>query len=194
MKNRLFPYWNFKPLGIFILFPLLIKVGVVSIYEKLSGFFWSYNLGNSGTNLTVQKGTVIRYPKNISVGNHVSIGRKVNIFTEIPNSTLTIGNNTQVNKNVELDFSGDLTIGDNVVISEYATIMSHNHGLNPKSKPIKVNKSIGVNVWIGQGAIVLAQVKHIGNNSIVASGSVVTKDVPENVIVAGNPAKIIREL
>lgn len=194
MKTKLSPYWNFKPLGVIMLFTLLIKVVLTLIYERLSSLFWSYNLGCSGRKLLIQKGAVIRYPKNICVGNYVSIGRQVNIFTEFSDSKLTIGDNSQINKNVELDFSGDLAIGENVVISENCIIMSHDHGLIPKSQPIKINKIIGSNVWIGTRTIVLSQVKVIGNNSIIAAGSVVTKDVPENVIVGGNPAKIIREL
>lgn len=194
MKNKLSQYWNFKPLGIVMFLTVLTKVSFIAIYEKLSSAFWRYNLGESGSKLLVQKGTVIRFSKNISVGNNVSIGRYVNVFTEFSDSRLSIGNNSQINKNVELDFSGDLVIGDNVVISENSTIMSHDHGLDPKSKPVKVKKTIGSNVWIGARTIVLSQVKIIGENSIIASGSVVTKDVRANVIVGGNPAKIIREL
>lgn len=194
MKNKLVQYWNFKPLGIVMFLMVLIKVTFTAIYEKLSSFFWSKNLGVCGSNVLVQKGAIIRCPKNISFGNHVSIGRNVNIFTEFSDSILRIGNNSQINKHVELDFSGDLIIGDNVVISENSTIMSHDHGLNPKSHPQKVKKIIGSNVWIGSKTIVLSQVKFIGSNSIIGSGSVVTKDVPANVIVVGNPAKIIKEL
>ena len=52
---------------------------------------------------------------------------------------------------------------------------------------------IGDNVWIGGGAIINPGVT-IGNNSVIGSGSVVTKDIPENVVAAGNPCKIIREI
>lgn len=53
---------------------------------------------------------------------------------------------------------------------------------------------IGEGSWIGTDVIVLPQVKKIGAYSVIGAGSVVTKDVPDNVVVAGNPAKIIREL
>ena len=172
----------------------MVQVALTTIYEKLTSLFWSCNLGACGHKLVVQKGTNIRYPKNINVGDMVTIGKEVNVFTEFRDSRLVIGNNTQINKNVELDYSGDLIIGDNVVISAFAMIMSHDHGLNPHSEPVKVKKYIGSNTWIGAGAIILSQVKNIGNNSIIASGSVVTRDVANNVIVGGNPAKIIRSL
>jgi len=109
-------------------------------------------------------------------------------------SVETIGNNTQVNKNVELDYSGGLTIGDNVVISENATIMSHDHGLNPKSKPNKIEKKIGNNVWIGARSIIQSKVRSIGENSIIAAGAIVTKNVEPYTIVGGNPAKLIKSI
>ena len=194
MKNILTPFWNFKPLGIIMFLIVFVQSATIRIYERLISLFWRYNLGQCGYKTVVQKGTEIRYPKNISVGDMVSIGRNVNIFTEFRDSRLVIGNHSQINKNVELDYSGDLIIGDNVVISAFSIIMSHDHGLNPLSEPVKVKKEIGSNTWIGSSAIILSQVKKIGNNSIIASGSVVTKDVPNNVIVGGNPAKIIKSL
>jgi len=194
MKNNLSKFWNFTPLGLVMFLIVLVQVALTAIYERFTSLFWSYNLGACGHKLVVQKGTDIRYPKNISVGDLVTIGREVTIFTEFRDSKLVIGNNSQINKNVELDYSGDLIIGDNVVISSFTMIMSHDHGLNPHSQPNKVNKKIGSNTWIGAGAIILPQVQNIGNNSIIASGSVVTCDVGSNVIVGGNPAKIIRLL
>ena len=194
MKDKISEYWNFKLSGFITFFFLIASVTYTKIYEKFYSFFWKYNLGKCGSNLVVQRGVSIRNPGNIFLGNNVSLGRKVNAYSEIKGSTLIIGNYTQINKHVELDFSGDLTIGDNTVISEYTLILSHDHGMNPKSIPAKIPKDIGSNVWIGMGAIILAQVRNIGDNSIVASGAVVTKDVPSDVIVAGNPAKVISHL
>ena len=173
---------------------ILLKVVLITIYEKLSSFFWKFNLGECGRNTVIQKGVSIRCPKNIHIGNNVSIGRHVNIFSEFMDSHLIILDKSQINKSVELDFSGGLTIGENVVISEFASIMTHNHGLDPKSKPVKSPKNIKDNVWIGAKAIILPQAKFIGENSIVAAGAVVTKDIPANCIVAGNPATIIKNI
>ena len=194
MKNKFLRFWNFKPLGLFIFLVILTKTILLTLYEKISSFFWTFNFGKCGKNIFVQRGAIIRYPSNITIGNNVSIGRDVNIFTEFNDSKLIIGNNSQINKKVELDYSGSLTIGEEVVISEDSVIMSHSHGLNPKSKAVKIEKIIESNVWVGQSSIILPQVNKLGKNSVIAAGSVVTKDVPENVIVGGNPAKIIRNI
>jgi acetyltransferase-like isoleucine patch superfamily enzyme len=194
MKSKLFKYWNLESLGFPKFISVVISVTFISVYEKLSSFLWKYNMGKVGYNLVVQKGTAIRYPANLNLGNNVSIGRKVNIYTEFSDSSLTIGSNSQINKGVELDFSGNLTIGDFVVISEHVNIMSHDHGLNPLSKPTKCPKIISDRVWIGANAIILPQVRFIGENAIIAAGSIVTKDVAANTIVGGNPAKVIRQI
>ncbi len=88
-----------------------------------------------------------------------------------------------------------ITIGSDCAISWNTNILDGNgHDLvvggvpRPKSQPV----SIGNHVWIGTGVIVLPGVR-IGNGAVVAAGSVVTSDVPEGVLVAGNPARIIRD-
>ncbi|REG77485.1 acyltransferase [Algoriphagus antarcticus] len=194
MKSKLIKYWNLEPLGLIKFLSVIISVLYISVFEKVSSFFWKFNLGKTGNKLVVQKGVSIRYPHNLSFGNHVSIGRGVNIYTEFPDSKLIIGNNSQINKGVELDFSGNVTIGDYVVISEHANIMSHDHGLNPLSKPNKIVKVISDRVWIGANAIILPQVRYIGQNAIIAAGAIVTKDVAANTIVGGNPARVLRQI
>lgn len=88
-------------------------------------------------------------------------------------------------------------IGDNVLLAPYVQIYTATHPLEPKerltlkefAKPI----TIGNNVWIGGGSIICPGVT-IGNNSVIGAGSVVTKDIPDNVLAAGNPCKIIKKL
>ena len=90
-----------------------------------------------------------------------------------------------------------VSIGNNVLFGPNVQIYTATHPLDPQErlsgleygKPVR----IGNNVWIGGSAVINPGVT-IGDNVVVASGSVVTKDVPPNVLVAGNPARIIREL
>ena len=90
---------------------------------------------------------------------------------------------------------GGIYIGDNVLIGHNACLLTLNHNENPKKRanllpsPIK----IGNGVWIGSNVTVLPGIT-IGNGAIVAAGAVVTKDVDENTIVAGVPAKVMRKV
>jgi acetyltransferase-like isoleucine patch superfamily enzyme len=74
-------------------------------------------------------------------------------------------------------------------------LLSESHPIDPENRHALVPKAIHIkkNAWIGAGATILQGVT-IGENSVVAAGSVVSKDVPDNVIVGGIPAKIIKEI
>ena len=83
-----------------------------------------------------------------------------------------------------------ITIGDNVTIT-HATILAHDASTKKALGYTKVGRvDIGSNVFIGAGAIVLCNTR-IGNNVIVGAGTVVAKDVPDNVVIAGNPWHVI---
>ncbi|TQR10139.1 sugar O-acetyltransferase [Psychrobacillus soli] len=91
----------------------------------------------------------------------------------------------------------EIRIGDNCFIAPGVHIYTATHPLNPQEritvleygKPIH----IGHNVWIGGRAVINPGVK-IGNNVVIASGAIVTKDIPDNVIAGGNPARVIKEI
>ena len=89
--------------------------------------------------------------------------------------------------------SGTITIEDNALVAAYVKLISNNHDPYDRAvltcKPVVLKK----NCWIGAGAVILPGVT-VGENSIVGAGSVVTKDVPANTVVAGNPAKFIKNL
>jgi acetyltransferase-like isoleucine patch superfamily enzyme len=188
-------FWNNQFNGIFGAIYQIIPSFYLSIKDKISTLVQTKNLDSkSGKDNTIQCQTTIRFPKNLLLGNQVHIGREVMISSEISTSIFTIGDKTQISKGCSIDYTGDLTIGKNCTISEDVMIQTHNHGLNPRSKPIPLPLKIYDNVWIGARATILHQVSEIGENSIVAACSVVTKDIPANVIVAGNPARVIRTL
>ena len=86
-----------------------------------------------------------------------------------------------------------ITIGSNTLIAGGCVILSHDHCKRVQNnQPYFAETFIGKNCFVAVGAIILPGVK-IGNEVIVGAGAVVTKDVPSNCVVAGNPAKIIRE-
>ena len=90
-----------------------------------------------------------------------------------------------------------VTIGDNVFIAPRVSIYTATHPIDPviRNMELEVAKAvtIGNDVWIG-GNVVINPGVTIGNNVVIGSGSVVTKDIPDNVIAAGNPCRVIREI
>ncbi len=108
-----------------------------------------------------------------------------------------LGKNVYVNFNCTFVDDADIYIGDGTMIAPNVTIVAASHPISPKlraegygcNKPVYIGK----NVWIASNAVILPGV-HIGDNSVIGAGAIVTKDVPANVFAAGNPAKIIREI
>ncbi|MFZ4456085.1 MAG: acyltransferase [Bacteroidales bacterium] len=104
-----------------------------------------------------------------------------------------IKKNVILERKIHLDrlFPQGIHIGENCLIASGVTILAHDHCKRVNNQPLLVHTSIGNNCFVAVNATILPGVT-IGHEVIVGAGSVVTKDVPSNVIVAGNPAKIIR--
>ena len=106
---------------------------------------------------------------------------------------IKFGKNIFINIGVMFTDLGGITIEDKVLIGPGAKLLSVNHSIDPEKRrgiiasPILIKE----NAWIGANATILPGVT-VGKNSIVAAGAVVTEDVPDNVIVGGVPAKIIK--
>ncbi len=126
----------------------------------------------------IDKSTTIFTPFHTNFGRHIQIGKNVFI-----NHACTF-----------LDLGG-IIIEDDVMIGPKVSIITENHPVNPNERKMLDLKSVIVkrNAWIGANATILPGVI-IGENSVVAAGSVVTKNVPANTVVAGIPAKIIKEI
>lgn len=92
---------------------------------------------------------------------------------------------------------GKVIIGDNVQFAPNVSLYAAGHPIHPDSRNSGYEYGIGItignNVWLG-GNVVVNPGVHIGNNAVIASGSIVTKDIPDNVIAVGNPCKAIREI
>ncbi|KQZ63588.1 transferase [Lysobacter sp. Root559] len=109
---------------------------------------------------------------------------------------IRVGRNVFVNQNCTFYDLGGLDIGDDVMIGPNVSLITTGHPVEPSqrrafvvAKPIVIER----NVWIAAGATVIGGVT-VGENSVVAAGAVVTKDVPPNALVAGNPARLIRAI
>lgn len=106
---------------------------------------------------------------------------------------ITVGKGVFMNAGCHFQDQGGITIGDNTLIGHNVVLATLNHGFAPEDRgtvyPAPI--TIGKNVWIGSNATVVAGVT-IGDNAIVAAGAVVTKDVLENTVVGGVPAKQIK--
>jgi len=186
--------WNYKLKGILGALFLVASIIYRKIQDLIVGGIIKNNFKECGKNVVVNLGVVYRFPNNIYVKDNVSIARGVTLFSENPNSKLVINSGVILTFDVRIDFSGGLTIGENSLISKNTIIETHDHGLDPHSHPQYKKLEIGKNVWIGMNSIILSSVRRIGDNSIVAAGSVVTKEIPANVIVGGVPAKVIKKI
>lgn len=134
---------------------------------------------------------------NINLINEVGINNKFfkNIYLNNPEN-IHLGSNNFIGNNVIISAYDKISIGDNCAIAAECKIISGNHGYHDSlqlinnqpivSKPI----TIGSNVWMGYGVVVLAGVQ-IGNGVVIGAGSVVTKSLPDSAVAVGNPAKVI---
>jgi maltose O-acetyltransferase len=110
---------------------------------------------------------------------------------------ISIGRNFYANFDCVMLDGGEITIGDNVLLGPRAGIYTSNHAIDPGervaggcyAKPV----TIGNRVWVG-GSVQINQGVTIGDDAIIGSGSVVTRDVPAGVIAAGVPCKVLREI
>ena len=125
-------------------------------------------------------GSEVRPPLYVDYGKYISIGARTFInynFTALDVAPITIGDDVQIGPNVQL--------------------LTPTHPLEPGPRRDKLEAAkpitIGNNVWLGGGVIVLPGVS-IGENTVVGAGAVVTKDLPANAVAVGNPARVVREL
>ena len=155
--------WELFTKALYFLPPFLKSLCYKLLFKKI------------GANVFIDMGCYFRYPKKISIGSNVSINRNCKIF-----GSYHIRN-------------AEIHIGDNVRIGPEVVIFGAGHDHSCIDLPDTAESvSIEDNVWIGGNSTILQGVT-IGNGSIVAAGSVVTRNIPPMKIVGGIPAKIIKE-
>ena len=187
----------------------MIKAYFNRIYFFLKKFKFSFfsNNGNVKGNFKSNQPVVFRGKGEISFGNNVIIG-VVNspllyssyayIEARTEDSIINIGNNVMINNSFSIVSEKRITIHDDVLIGYNCNISDSNfHNLDVPSRletdPNPEEVIINKNVFIGNSVTILKGVI-IGENSVIAAGSIVTKSVPKNVVVGGVPAKIISTL
>lgn len=130
------------------------------------------------------------------------IGKKVDdSFLLIPpfytmgGDEIRVGKNVFVNQNCTFYDLGGLDIADDVMIGPNVSIITAGHALDPAQRRVTIGNPIVIerNVWIAAGATIIGGVT-VGENSVVAAGAVVTRNVPPNSLVGGNPARLIRSV
>lgn len=108
---------------------------------------------------------------------------------------ISVAENVFINAGCQFQDQGGIEIGEGSLIGHNVVLATLNHELDPERRQICVPSpiKIGKNVWIGSNSTILPGVT-IGDNSVVAAGAVVTKDVEANIIVGGVPAKFIKHI
>lgn len=145
-----------------------------------------------GRRLVVEGRLRIRGPGTVIIGDDVIIGNNTDIYTHSPQSVVTVGERTFLN-GTRFGCSRAITVGPEGILADARITDTDFHAVgrdrHSKAAPVAMAPVIiGRNVWIGAAAFVLKGVS-IGDNSLVAAASVVTRDVPPDTIVGGNPAR-----
>lgn len=161
-----------------------------------------HHVSQEALRLTAQLNNSYHTPEEIRDIFSEIIGKKVDssfgmfppFYTDC-GKNISVGKNVFINAGCKFQDQGGIFIEDGVLIGHNVVLATLNHNFDPHKRtniipaPIKIGK----NVWISANVTVVPGVC-IGDGSIIAAGSVVTKDIPENVVAAGVPARIIKKL
>lgn len=180
--------------------PLLFILKIIfSPYNKLRNKYYGFAFSTRG--LIIGKNISIVGSKNINIGHHVILGNQT-WLDAIGTGSITIGNDVSLSQNVHIAASESVTIDDGCLIGSDVLISDHDHSFGgdsamilPKHRPLSVRDAtkLGKNCWLGDNVKILSGVT-LGNNVVVAANSVVTRSFPDNVVIGGTPAKILKNI
>lgn len=198
-------FWMFSSKCFSLLYGMIRLHTLKRVFVHPSAVIKCVSRFQFGDNLNVERGCYIdALSKNgLILGSNVSLG--FNTFLIVSGAMSRIGNGITIGNNVGLGTHGyygcgvgTLEIGDDCIFGNYVTIHPENHNYSDISVPIRlqgVNSTggviIGKGCWIGAKVTILDGTK-IGNGCIIAAGAVVKGEFPDNVIIGGVPAKIIK--
>lgn len=183
------------------------------------GFFKTGRKIFIGNNTRILNSKNIIFGKNVTIGSHCDIDGfasekiifgdcvKIGCYSKLLSTShfskygigLTMGNNSAIGDFTHFGAAGGIEIGDDVIMGSYISFHSENHNFSDITKPIREQGvsskgiKLGNNIWVGAKATFLDGCV-VGNNSVVAAGAVVNGVFPDNVVIGGIPAKIIKEI
>ncbi len=192
----------------FILSPRIFRILDLR-FNQLYSIWYALEFKSIGKSFRFTYPLYLHGGKYITIGANFNCGQRLRLeaFHEHLRCQFTpkifIGNNVSINSDCHIGAINNIIIEDGVLIASKVFITDHFHGkitndaiITPPSErklfskgPVKIEK----NVWIGEGVAILPNVT-IGENSIIGANSVITRDIPKNSVVGGNPARIIRTL
>lgn len=196
----------------------LIHILAGDTYDQIRGAYWSGQFALAGANLLVRENVRITGAHNISVGENVLIEEGVTIYADL--GPLKIGSNSLIRKGSVIIIGSEqgkgvtlgewcqvgfystlnagygLLLGNYVIIGPNVQMNNYNHCYERTDVPIRFQggygrqTTVGDDCWIGTGAIILGTT--LGQGCVVGAGALVNRDFPEFSVLAGVPAKIIK--
>ncbi len=184
--------------------PYYLKQFLRFLERKYTQHFLAPNLEYLGDNPLVMK------PWNMRIhGSRIRLGNNIHIVTTpdryVSLSTwnfsehqghINVGDNVLICPGVRLDSASEIRVEDNCMFAAGSYVTDADwHDIYDRTRPVGMTRPVHLseNVWVGDGAIICKGVS-VGENSVIGAGSVVASDIPPNVIAAGNPARVVREL
>ncbi|MCA9602677.1 MAG: acyltransferase [Polyangiales bacterium] len=162
-----------------------------------TGEFSPSQLGRLGTGVVVEPGVLIFHPEHVELGDHVYVGHQT-ILKGYHENRIVLGDGSWVGQQCFFHGAGGITIGRNVGIGPAVRILTSNHTEAGRHVPILhapveyAPVVVEDDADLGIGSILLPGVT-VGHGAQVGAGAVVTRDVPPYAVVAGSPARILRE-